>query len=354
MARIQWWLRYRSAGPESIVRQCSTCCWWKPNRVPQEIGVETERMCWFHNEIRDDEDSCEHHVAATDTAVTIPQHTPKEIMGKFFNANPVDGVEILIVSYWKDFPWLKYAVQCIQKHATGFSGATILVPFRDMESFVALQLQPGPTRVIVKTFDEYPGKGFLHHEAMMAKADECVPAGTNYVCHMDSDTMMKMANEPRHYFLNDKPIYIWRTWESLSSPDPRDPTQKVVSDCIMWKEPTAKQVGFHSDAYTMCRHPTVFPISFYPAYREHIQNHHQMPFLEYMLAGERNSHPQDRLDFTAFGQYAFHFMHDQFHWINCATEEYPADRMKTYWSHSGVTEETRREIESFLIEGFLA
>jgi hypothetical protein len=331
---------------------CAKCVWYSANQ-----GAVTEkpedRQCYRHDRITDDELTCDDFLSPKSTECNVPNHTPKGTMN-FRNERPVDGpVEILIVTYAKDFPWLELARKCIARHGSGFSGITIVVPRHDRNPehpIMGKERMWNGIRERWVFFDEEPGKGFLHHEAMMARADELVPAGTKYVMHMDADCMMKMSNSLEDYFLNDKPIYIWRTWDSLSSPDPRDPTRKVVSDCIMWKEPTAKQVGFHSDAYTMCRHPTVFPIEFYKPYREHISAHHRMPFMDYMLSGERNSHPQDRLDFTAFGQFAKKFMEDKFHWINCATEEYPADRMRAYWSHGGISPEIRAEIESFLVD----
>lgn len=330
---------------------CAKCCWWAPNQGAK-VSSDEDKKCHEPHQKKAytvDEHWCKHFLSSTNTDVNVPAHTPKGTMN-FKNATPVSGsVEILIVTYAKDFPWLELALKCIRKHARGFSGVTIVVPNRagDRASMARESIIDGIRERWV-FFNEAPGKGFLHHEVMMASADELVPAGTNFVMHMDADCMMKMSNTPEDYFLNDKPIYIWRTWDSLSSPDPYDPRKKVVSDCIMWKEPTAKQVGFHSEAYTMCRHPTVFPIEFYKPYRDHVANHHKMSFEQYMLSGKQNMHPQDRMDLTAMGQVAYQFMRDKFHWINCATEEYPADRMKAYHSHSGFVPGVLEEINSFL------
>lgn len=328
---------------------CGRCLWWEPNRGAIE---PRDRLCLKWNERRDDRDYCEEFIGADDVRVNVPQHTPEGTMENFRNATPVDGVQILIVTYAKDFPWLEYAVRCMGRHLRRFQGVTIAIPQEHLDGLVGMNLMRYPgvreLNVGVKTYFEPPGKGFLNHEMMMASAEQLVPAGTQWVMHLDADCMFKIATDPQDYFLNDKPQYIYRSWESLSSPDPRDPTQKIVSDCIMWKEPTSKQLGYQSDVYTMCRHPNVFPIEFYRPYREHIANHHQMSFEQYMLSGERNSHPQDRMDLTAMGQYAWTFMRDRFHWINCATEEYPKDRQQAYHSHSGLKPEVVAEIESFL------
>lgn len=327
--------------------RCSNCCWYNANQGA-EILDKPDKRCLKHDRETDDDLSCADFLAPNATEMNVPQHTPKGTM-EFRNATPIKAsVEILIVTYSKDFNWLEYALRCISKYASGFQGVTVAHPAHEAALFTQLHRFDYRFRLRLHAYDEVPGKGFLQHELKMAHADSITPEGTDFVMHMDGDCMMKMRNDLEDYFLNDKPIYIWRTWDSLSSTDPRDPTRKVVSDCIMWKEPTAKQVGFHSDAYTMCRHPTMFPIGFYKRYRDHVSSHHQIPFDEYMLSGVQNSHPQDRMDFTAMGQYAFEFMRNDFHWINCATEEYPSDRMKAFWSHGGITESIRKEIESFL------
>jgi hypothetical protein len=333
-------------GKRMIDPICQNCRWWRPNQDGSD-----ERECYNPRQplkLTDDKFGCELFLGADATEVNVPQHTPKGTMN-FVNATPVNNVEILIVTYAKDFPWLEYALKCIQRHAKGFHGVTIAIPYRDLDTLINIRISDvytGPC--IIRTYYEPVGKGFLNHEMMMARADELVPTGTKFVMHMDADCMMKMSNVPGDYFLNDKPMYLWRTWDSLSSPDPRDPTQKVVSDCIMWKEPTEAQLGYPSTDYTMCRHPTVFPIGFYPAYRDYIAKTHGKSFEDYMLSGNRNTHPQDRMDFTAMGQFARTFMRDDFHWINCAEEEYPADRMKAYWSHGGILPEIRDELEGFL------
>ena len=289
---------------------------------------------------------CEFFTSPEATEVNVPQHTKNGIMDKFRNQSPVGGpVEVLIVTYSKDLPWLEYCLKCIKKYLHGFQGVTVAYPNQERDLFALLRPK---FDIRLHGYDEVSGKGFLQHELKMAEADLFLPNATRYVMHLDSDCMYHKPTTPEDYFFNNKPQYLWRTWESLISSDPRDPTQKVVSDCMMWKGPTEAQLGYHSDAYCMTRHPTIFPIEFYPRYRAHIEKTHNISFFDYMLSGQKNTHPQDRMDFTAMGQYARSFMRDDFHWINVASEEYPADRQKAFHSHSGLSREIRTEIESFL------
>jgi hypothetical protein len=250
--------------------------------------------------------------------------------------------EILIVTYHKDAEWLKLALATLRRHASGFEGITLCLPKRDRDAFAWLNSFDTGHKVNVRLYDEKPGKGMIQHMAIMASADKMVPEGTTHVLHMDGDCMVKEAITPSEYFHGTKPVYVIRSYAGLY-----DPIRKVMSDCAQWKAPTEAQLGFETDTYSMCRHPTGFPIEFYAPYRAHVEKVQGREFFEYMLSG-RNAHPQDRMDFTAFGAWAFKFMHDRFEWINVDTQPAPKDKMKPYWSHGGITSDIQKEVDSFL------
>lgn len=262
------------------------------------------------------------------------------------NPNPVDGpVEVLIVTHYKDFPWLVQALRCMRKYLSGFQGITIAVPDHEMERFLPLHHQ---FDVRLHGYPEVPSKGMLGHMIKMAEADLFLPPATKYVLTCDADCMFRMATRPEHYFWNDKPYCIVRTWESLVSYErPGDPTSKVVSDCMIWKEPTDRQVGFDTPIFGMCMNTIVFPIDFFAPYRAHIEKVHNRSFRAFMLDG-RNAWPQSNMDFTAMVAYAHRFMNDRWHWFDTAAPPYPTDRKKAYWSHGGLLPNIQQEIEGFL------
>lgn len=267
-----------------------------------------------------------------------PDQTPLQDNG---GKKSVAKTHILIVTYWKDRPWLEYCLKALKKFCTGFTGITVAIPTKDFGAFASLKADYGVT---IRTYEEVKGKGMVQHMAMMARADELVPEGTEFVCHLDADCIYHTPTTPADYFTDGKPDYLVRTWESLT-----DPASKVVSDCAQWFTPTAKQLGFDPPIYGMCRHPTVLPIGFYKPYREHIAKVQGMPFMDYMVAG-KNEFPQDRQDWTAMGAWAFQTRRDQFHWIDIGATGavVPKDRQRTYWSHGGIKPEIKKEIEGFL------
>lgn len=250
--------------------------------------------------------------------------------------------EIMVVTYHKDAPWLQYAMACMRKHATGFSGLTLCLPKKDREAFGWLAKADVGMPINVQLYDEAPAKGMIQHMAILASADQMVPSGTTHVLSMDADCMIKEPISPDEYFIGTKPIYVIRSYAGL-----HDPVRKVTSDCAQWKEPTERQLGFETPFFTMCRHPTGLPIDFYPLYRNHIERVHKRDFFAYMLSG-KNSFPQNRMDWTAFGAFAYEKMRDRFEWIDVDKVTAPSDKVKAYWSHGGITPEIRAEIEGFL------
>ncbi len=261
------------------------------------------------------------------------------------NPNPPDGpVEVLIITYAKDWDWLVYALRCCRKFLSGFQGVTVACPNADMAKFNTLLHQ---FDVRLYGYDEVPGKGMLQHFVKMAEADLFLPSTTKYFLTLDADAMFHTSSRPEHFFWMDKPYWIVRTWDSLTTDDPRNPGAKCISDCYQWRSVTAAQLGFDPELYTMCVNSQAMPLSMLKHYREHLQSVHKKPFKKYMLEG-RNEFPQTRVDFNALGAFAYKFHRDEFTWFDIEKGPFPQDRKKVYWSHGGLNPEIVTEIEGFL------
>lgn len=274
----------------------------------------------------------------TTTEINVPNHmsNPTDLAP---NPNPIKGkCEIFIVSYWKDFPWLEYCLRSIKKFSRGFAGVTVAFPWKDKEEIAGIILEfPW---VKPRPYDEVEGKGMVQHMEIMARADEFVPAGTDYVLHHDSDGIFNVPTTPEDFFRNDKPVYLYRTWDSLTE-------KGVVSDCAQWREPTDKQLGFASEIYGMCVNTQMVPIRIYRCYRQLLELIHGNVH-DYFISG-KNSFPQDRMDHTAMGAFAHKHAYGAFEWFDVASgAPHPRDPKKAFWSHGGLTDEIRAEIEDIL------
>jgi len=234
---------------------------------------------------------------------------------------------ILIVTYKKDFPWLKYSIRSIQKFCSGFSGVTVAVPKTDVyEYFKAVGRPPGVKPIF---YEEVEGKGMLHHMERICHADVLLPTD-QFVLHVDADCIFTDPVTPSEYIVENKPVYVVRSYESLI-----DRATGKVSDCLQWKKVAEENIGEPVDIYTMCRHPSCFPRSFYPAFREHIRTKHGMTFRDFVLS-KKNAFPQTFAEFPAMGGWAWNHMHDAFHWIRVDQEGAPKDKLRAFWSHGGI------------------
>jgi hypothetical protein len=337
------------------MNQCKDCVYWCPNT---EHFRQLKKMCICPDrepEETDDLFGCASFLGSNSSEVNVPNHTRKGTM-RDPNPNPVDGpTHILIATYGtpklrvsgnvvSDLDWLRHCLRSIRKHCSGFSGVTVAFPGHEVEMFNPLVQEYG---VILKPHAEYDGMGFLSHQIQMAHAESIVPQGTKYVLHCDADCIFRMPTTPEHYFWQDKPYHIIRSWESLTTEDPRNPGSKVVSDCLQWKDPTDRQLGLNTKVYTMCMNTGVFPVDFYPRYRKHISAVQRMPFDKFMYQG-RNDHPCDRMDWTAMGAWAHRYMHGRFHWFDVEKPPYPEDRKLAFWSHQGIDAATLATINELI------
>lgn len=333
---------------------CAKCLWWKPNRV-SDFKAGDEKTCWKHNEPREDEETCEYFTGSDAINVNVPAHTPNGIMIERNRPIVGNATEVLITTYGSprmrvsgkvvsEIDWLVYNLRSMAEWLSGFQGITVAHPNHETHLFKPLAEK---FDIRLYGYDEVSGKGFVQHQAVMALADTFLPKPTTHVLHVDADCCFKMETTPMDFFVNDKPIFLWRSYDSLSKPDPKNPGAKVISDCAMWKGPTEWQLGMGIEQYTMTRLPSIFPIEFYKPYREHIERVHHKPFLQFHLDA-KNDHPSQTMDFTAYGSWCYHFMRDKFTWFDCENEAYPIDRLQQYWGHGGITPQIAQQLEDLI------
>lgn len=280
------------------------------------------------------------------TAANVPAFvrttTPvKAAVGELIiRVDPAPDTEILIVSYAKDYPWLKYSLKSTLKYAKGFHAITVVVPRKSEAQFAHLC---EAYDVRLQLFDEAEDKGRTHQQIIKCLADQYVTTEAEYIFHMDSDCIWHTPSTPGNYFHDGKPIYVIRPYDSLY-----DAEKQVNSDCYQWKAVAEKALGFEIKQYTMCRHPTVFPRWLYPEFRNWIECQQKAPFTEWVLA-QHKPFPDGFAEFPTIGAFAYEFYHQEFHWVDCAKEpDAQPDRMKNFWSHGGLLPDIKAQIEEWL------
>lgn len=241
------------------------------------------------------------------------------------------NVSLFIVTYRKDFGYLKYCLRSIAKFATGFD-PVLLIPNRDFDVAVSLVRDNCPSCRVISG-DEWPGKGFLWHEAQIVRSDEWCP-GADLIAHMDADCIFTEPCTPDAYIKDGKPIMVYATYTWLY-------TQQA--NLINWKVAAQNALGFEVEHEFMRRHPSVHIRDVYAKTRELIAEHNKIPVDDY-IKDQKNSFPQSFAEFPTIGAVAWKHFNERYHWINQETDPWPANPMRQSWSHR---EPTADDLEAF-------
>lgn len=238
-------------------------------------------------------------------------------------APKIPRTEIFIVTYFLDAEWLRHCLYSIKKFATGFAGVTVVFPDRDFDELSAVCLGAEIDHLTIEMFTEAEGKGMIHHMAVEMLADEYTRS--DFILHMDSDCLFIEPVTPLDYFVEGKPVLLMEQYSRFAE---RYPT------ILQWKTTSEKALNFPCPFETMRRHPAVHHRSLYSRVRQRIEEVHKKPFLEYVLSCKPDF-PQGISEFNVLGAYARQEMLDQYHWIDCAKEIRPREKIWQGWSHGG-------------------
>lgn len=245
---------------------------------------------------------------------------------------PVTGsVELFIVTYAKDFPYLRYCLRSIKKFATGFSGVTILVPTQHVKELRALIAEVGIGGVTVKSGYEWAKKGNMWHVAQELRADEwCSKA--DYIAHFDADCLFDKPVTPAAFFNNGKPLLRYEPFESLAKRHPGTWNWKIAGD-LAFEFSVA-------DEY-MRGHPEVYHRALYAKTRELIEKKVKQPINEYVKSC-RNEYPSQVCEYEFLGAVAHKFFAEQYSLVDLSKEpnpDYSPFPVIQLWSHGPIDKE---------------
>lgn len=250
--------------------------------------------------------------------------------------------EILIVTYARDFRYLKYCLRSVNKFARDFARCNVIVPHTDVGQMSEMIKEwNSPIPLATDSFLEWPGKGMLHHMYIICCADEWLPQADR-ILHMDADCFFSMPASPADY-LDDqgRPIMVHAPYDWLIAQQ---------GNFILWQQAVERALGWKPVHEFMRRHPSVYRRDLYPVARKMIEQHTGRPFREFIM-DQRNEYPQTFAEFPTLGEVAWVRFHNDYVWRDQSKDEYPnPDRMEVCWSHR---EPTPHDIARFEKAGLL-
>lgn len=237
--------------------------------------------------------------------------------------------DILIVSYKRDFRYLKYCLRSIVKFCTGFEACKVMVPYPNVDECRKLLdgWQVGTFPIEYEGFDEWPNLGMVHHMHLIMNSDTLCQG--DFVLHTDSDCVFTKPITPESFMVDGKPILYHATFRWLIS-------QQANLSC--WQEAVERALGWKPVREFMRRHPAVHYRDVYAKTRKIIEEHHKCS-MEWFMKQQRNSFPQSFAEFPTLGEVAWKCFHDQYYWIDQEKNEVDKSHIYQAWSHREPTED---------------
>lgn len=234
-------------------------------------------------------------------------------------------------TFGRDFPYLKYNLLSLEKFASGFSEYVILVPNPDLEELRRMVSElPGTSGIPIRCegFDEWPGKGFLHHAAQIMRADQWC-SNADFIAHWDSDCVFTAPVTPQTFIKDGKPILQFEDFDSIGKRHP---------GVLKWKEAAEACLPFAVKSECMRGHNETYGRRIYGIARFLIEQATGLSSDDYIKTCQ-NSFPQTFAEFPTLGAVAKELFPDQYHLVDNALKPNPDKSdfpVLQSWSHGAM------------------
>lgn len=234
---------------------------------------------------------------------------------------------IFIVTYRKDFNWLKYCLKSIQKFATGFGKTKILVPTEDLNELLNVIGSVEIDNWEAESGEEWPGKGFLWHEAQICRADEWLP-DADIICHFDPDCVFTEPVTPFTFISNDgRPFLRYESFRTIGKRHP---------GVLSWKHAAELCVPFTVENEYMRGFCHCYTRNTYRKIREVVEKKTGMKFDDYVKTC-KNDFPQTFAEHVTLGAVAHKYLEHEYILKDCGLQSNPDENPYPVfqgWSHS--------------------
>jgi hypothetical protein len=238
--------------------------------------------------------------------------------------------DIFIVTYAKDAPWLPFCLRSIEKFGAGFRQTLVLYPRQDAHIFEPILASFPFVRGIV--VDEPERLGHEFQNALKTSCD--LYSDAEFFFHLDCDCLFNQSVSPEQQFTDGKPDVIFAPFSSLVE--------------VPWQAVTINALGEHVENETMRRFPFLYPRWLYKATREHVEQLHRRPFMDYVLHAPRLGRAwRGYSEFNTLGNMALLKFPEKFNAVAFGPSIKPWT-VKQFFSHGGITPEVQLEIDTIL------
>ena len=254
-------------------------------------------------------------------------------------------VSIHTVTFEGHFKYLTMALRSVVRFARGFDEHIIHCPARDQKALERVfyevdqwtrdtgQSLPFPRGA--RFFDEWEGKGMLHHMLCIMFADHSC-AG-DFILHMDSDHTFTSPVSPADYIRDGRADLVCAAFDWLVGKE-RDGGRRVELGILNWQNANLRALGVMDDLEFMRRAPQVHARQVYERAREDLKAHtgHDPAVF---IRDQRNAYPQTFAEFQCLGSVAYRKFNGLYNWHRQEQGQFPPGHVRQAWSHRNPTDE---------------
>ena len=246
-------------------------------------------------------------------------------------------------TYAGDIEWFKFSAKSYSKYARGFAAAKCVVPNPHFEIFRPVCEANG---IFLSGFDEWPGKGFNHHQAMQCMGDLHLP-DAEVIFHIDADTVFASECSPIDWLPGGKILLPFTDFYRFLD---RPVTPNEIANFMgcsglrldfnrgqyFWKFAADFALGWSVERETMAWMPIAHHREVYRATREIIAARFPDQGFEGYVRNCRNEFPQSFCEFNTLGGVAHRYFQEKYHWTDVTIQGYPfAGKVVQCHSHGG-------------------
>lgn len=249
--------------------------------------------------------------------------------------------QIIICSYPKDFPWLRYCLRSLNRFAEGFLPTIVCVDVNDAWEVAQLIAQE-KSRAQIKITRGRPGQGFMRAQIAMMMADVLCTGDNLFFLGSDCIAFADFRPEP-YLDARGHPAVLYSSYEVMEGVHP---------GTIPWRKGVERVLGFSPDNEYMRRLPSVFPREIFAPMRRHVESWHKpLTFDNYIYQADAAQtllgQERDTSEANILGAFANYYAHSTCHWVDIAAagmngsavNGWPSSILQL-WSHGGLDRPT--------------
>jgi len=220
---------------------------------------------------------------------------------------------LFTISHPKHYHWLRVCMKSVAKFASGWDSWRIVLPAPHTVELDGLirdyhDLNP-KVPMEIKWFEEWPGKGKLHHMALILEADRlCEEVGAFH--NWDSDAIMTEPLDVSELYCDGKPLWGYA---------PFSETIRALPPVRRWKDNAERALGWEVEYDFMRWFPIILRKEVLEMTRRCITDNTGVAWPNY-IRYQRELFPEGFAEYNTVGPVAWRYFHDLYSWNRTPVE----------------------------------